>query len=433
MEYRPQVVTPGCKAIVVGTGRSGQAAARLLHSLGASVRIVNMNEESVPESFRKIIAECGFETAFGPHTSEQFAGADVVVPSPGVPMLKLASFIPEQAVVLAEMELAWSCVPHIPVIAVTGTNGKTTTVRLCDAMLREAGKRVFLGGNIGTPLSEFVLEQQEADVLVLEVSSFQLQTCRHLRPTVGVLLNVTEDHLDYHKDMQEYTDAKLQLFSNMEQGDKVLLGEEAQKLASESNNAGLQRAEQHVFSDTGRFVKASLHGVHNRLNMEAAFAATKQFGVTLEDALTAVEGFSAAPHTLETVAKGRGIVFVNDSKATTVDSVRAALESFAEPVLLLAGGHYKGGDLSSLADLLKKHVRAVALYGDSRTVFESAWNGVVDLEWHESMEDAARSLMHKAHDGDVMLLSPATSSFDQYANYKARGDDFRRIAGVLSE
>jgi UDP-N-acetylmuramoylalanine--D-glutamate ligase len=124
---------------------------------------------------------------------------------------------------------------------------------------------------------------------------------------------------------------------------------------------------------------------------------------------------------------------VNDSKATTVDSVRAALESFAEPVLLLAGGHYKGGDLSSLANLLKKHVRAVALYGDSRTAFESAWNGVVDLEWHESMEDAARSLMHKAHDGDVMLLSPATSSFDQYANYKARGDDFRRIAGVLSE
>jgi UDP-N-acetylmuramoylalanine--D-glutamate ligase len=392
-----------------------------------------MNEESVPESFRKIIAECGFETAFGPHTSEQFTGADVVVPSPGVPMLKLASFIPEQAVVLAEMELAWSCVPHIPAIAVTGTNGKTTTVRLCDAMLREAGKRVFLGGNIGTPLSEFVLEQQEADVLVLEVSSFQLQTCRHFRPTVGVLLNVTEDHLDYHEDMQEYTAAKLQLFSNMEQGDKALLGEEAHKLASDSNNAGLQRAEQHVFSDTGRFVKASLHGVHNRLNMEAAFAATKPFGVTLENAFAAVESFSAAPHTLETVAKGHGIVFVNDSKATTVDSVRAALESFTEPVLLLAGGHYKGGDLGSLSDLLKKHVRAVALYGDSRTVFESAWNGVVDLEWYESMEDAARSLMDKAHDGDVMLLSPATSSFDQYANYKARGDDFRRIAGILSK
>lgn len=433
MEHRPQVVTPGCKAVVVGTGRSGQAAARLLHSLGASVRIVNMDEESVPESFRKTIAECGFETAFGPHTAEQFAGANVVVPSPGVPMLKLASFIPEQAVVLAEMELAWSCVPHIPAIAVTGTNGKTTTVRLCDAMLRKAGKRVFLGGNIGTPLSEFVLEQQEADVLVLEVSSFQLQTCRYFRPTVGLLLNVTEDHLDYHEDMQEYIDAKLQLFSNMEHGDKALLGEGVQKLSFASNNAGLQRAEQHVFSDTGRFVTASLHGMHNRLNMEAAYAATAQFGVTLEDALAAVEFFSAAPHTLETVAKGRGIVFVNDSKATTVDSVRAALESFVDPVLLLAGGHYKGGDLASLADLLKKHVRAVALYGDSRTVFEAAWNDVVDLEWHESMEDAARSLMHKAHDGDVMLLSPATSSFDQYANYKARGDDFRRIAGMLSE
>ena len=433
MENRPQVVTPGCKAVVVGTGRSGQAAARLLHSLGASVRIVNMNEESVPESFRKTIAECGFETAFGPHTAEQFIGADVVVPSPGVAMRKLEAFIPSQAVVLAEMELAWSCVPHIPAIAVTGTNGKTTTVRLCDAMLREAGKRVFLGGNIGTPLSEFVLEEQEADVLVLEVSSFQLQTCRHFRPSVGVLLNITEDHLDYHEDMQEYIDAKLHMFANMQQGDIALFGEDVQQVAISSQCNGLKQATQHVFSDTGQFAQASLKGSHNRLNMEAAFAATSRFGVTLDQALAAVENFSTAPHTLETVAKGRGVLFVNDSKATTVDSVRAALESFAEPVLLLAGGHYKGGDLGSLAELVKKHVRAVGLYGDSRTVFESAWDGVVDLDWHESMEDAARALMGKAQDGDVMLLSPATSSFDQYANYKARGDDFRRIAAMLSE
>ncbi|WP_290924922.1 UDP-N-acetylmuramoyl-L-alanine--D-glutamate ligase [Halodesulfovibrio sp.] len=433
MENRPQVVTPGCKAVVVGTGRSGQAAARLLHSLGASVRIVNMNEESVPESFRKTIAECGFETAFGPHTAEQFIGADVVVPSPGVAMRKLEAFIPSQAVVLAEMELAWSCVPHIPAIAVTGTNGKTTTVRLCDAMLREAGKRVFLGGNIGTPLSEFVLEEQEADVLVLEVSSFQLQTCRHFRPSVGVLLNITEDHLDYHEDMQEYIDAKLQMFANMQHDDIALFGEDVQQVAISSQCNGLKQATQHVFSDTGQFAQASLKGSHNRLNMEAAFAATSRFGVTLDQALAAVENFSTAPHTLETVAKGRGVLFVNDSKATTVDSVRAALESFAEPVLLLAGGHYKGGDLGSLAELVKKHVRAVGLYGDSRTVFESAWDGVVDLDWHESMEDAARALMGKAQDGDVMLLSPATSSFDQYANYKARGDDFRRIAAMLSE
>lgn len=433
MENRPQVVTPGCKAVVVGTGRSGQAAARLLHSLGASVRIVNMNEESVPEPFRKTIAECGFETAFGPHTAEQFAGADVVVPSPGVAMRKLEAFIPARAVVLAEMELAWSCVPHIPAIAVTGTNGKTTTVRLCDAMLRKAGKRVFLGGNIGTPLSEFVLEKQQADILVLEVSSFQLQTCRHFRPSVGVLLNITEDHLDYHEDMQEYIDAKLQIFANMQQGDTALFGEGVQKLAMNSKCSGLAQATSQVFSDTGQFAQASLKGVHNRLNMEAAFAATSCFGVTLEQALAAVEDFSTAPHTLEAVAKGRGVLFVNDSKATTVDSVRAALESFAEPVLLLAGGHYKGGDLGSLAELVKKHVRAVGLYGDSRTVFESAWDGVVDLEWHESMEDAARALMEKAQDGDVMLLSPATSSFDQYANYKARGDDFRRIAAMLSE
>ena len=432
MEHTPQVVKPGCKAVVVGVGRSGQAAAKLLHSLGASVRIVDRSEESVPESFRNTIAECGFETAFGSHTAEQFAGADIVVPSPGVPVLKLAPYLPEEAVVLAEMELAWSCVQHIPAIAVTGTNGKTTTVRLCEAMLRKAGKKVFLGGNIGTPLSEFVLEKQEADVLVLEISSFQLQTCSTFHPTVGVLLNVTEDHLDYHEDMQEYIDAKLSLFANMNQGDVALFGEEAAKLADASGNSGVHKAERKVFTDSGRFNNASLKGKHNRLNMEAAFEATSRFGVTLDDAYAAVENFAAAPHTLETVAEGHGVMFVNDSKATTVDSVRAALQSFDSPVLLLAGGNYKGGDLSSLNDLLKEKVRAVGLYGGSREIFEKAWKDVVDLTWDETMEDAATHLMDKACHGDVMLLSPATSSFDQYPNYKARGDDFARIARMLS-
>ena len=430
MNTSPHVVQKGMKAVVIGTGRSGQAAAKLLHSLGASVRIVDRSAEHISESFQKIIAEYGFETAFGPHSKEQFEGAQLIIPSPGVPVLKLAEFLPDNAEVLAEVELAWSCVSHIPTIAVTGTNGKTTTVRLCEAMLREAGKRVFLGGNIGTPLSEFVLQQEDVDVLVLEVSSFQLQTCKHFCPTVGLLLNVTEDHLDYHQDMREYFAAKMRMFANMGPENVALMGEGV--LAQIRANAHVMDSINiKVFRDTGTFADVALKGEHNRLNMEAAFAATSHFGVTLENALAAVERFAASPHTLETVCNGKGVTFVNDSKATTVDSVRAALESIDSKILLLAGGHYKGGDVSLLNELVKQKVRAVGLFGESRKVFEDAWGDLVPCEWHATMEESAAALMEKAQDGDVMLLSPATSSFDQYASYKERGEDFVRIARFL--
>lgn len=421
-------VTPGMKAVVVGAGSSGQAAAELLHALGASVRVVDRSEEKVSADFRKVIDRLGFETAFGEHTAEQFAGAQLVIPSPGVAVLRIAQFLPSDAVVMAETELAWHCVQHLPVLAVTGTNGKTTTVRLCAKMLEDAGKRVFLGGNIGIPLSRFVLDGGEADVLVLEVSSFQLQTCTALRPRVAVITNITVDHLDYHKDMDEYTKAKMQLFARQTYEDKAIFGPGLEDLPYAYD----VKAETYFFEDSGRFPNARLKGRHNRLNMEAAFLACSVFGVTEELAAGTVKEFSAAEHTLETVGTVNGVTFINDSKATTVDSLRAALETFETPILLLAGGFFKGGDLTDVVDLLKTKVRAVCLYGGSRAIFEEAWKGAADISYATSMEDAARILMGKAHHGDVLLLAPATSSFDQYANYKARGEDLRRIYALFA-
>lgn len=422
-------VTPGMLAVVIGTGSSGLAAAELLHALGAVVRIVDRDEAKVSDAFRAVIDRLELQTAFGPHTTEQFAGAGLVVPSPGVPMLKIAQYLPQDAVVMAETELAWHCVQHIPVLAVTGTNGKTTTVRLCAAMLEDAGKRVFLGGNIGTPLSRFVLNGGEADVLVLELSSFQLQTCSALRPKVGILTNITVDHQDYHTDMQEYTDAKMRLFAQQTHEDTAIFGPGLEDLPYRYDIA----SEIYFFEDTDRFTQAQLNGRHNRLNMEAAYLACSVFGVSEESAARTLRTFTAAEHTLESVGTARGVLFVNDTKATTVDALRAALESFDAPILLLAGGVYKGGDLGLVRDLIQKRVRAVGLYGGSRERFETAWNGATELSYDDTMEQAARRLMDKAHAGDVLLLAPATSSFDQYANYRARGEDLRRIYRLFAE
>ena len=432
-------VAKGDLCVVVGTGRSGLAAAQLLHALGAVVRVVDRDANNVSDSFANWAEQLGIEAVFGEHSASQFTGARFVVPSPGVPVAKLQPYLEATTVIMAEVELAWRCT-DIPVLAVTGTNGKSTTVSLCAAMLEAAGKKVFLGGNIGTPLSEFVLDEGDADVLVLELSSFQLQTCRDFAPQVAVLTNLSPDHLDYHETMEEYEEAKMVIFSNQGPDDLALFGPELDVLpARYSVAAGTQ-----YFEASTRFPEASLKGRHNRANMEAAWLATQPFGVTMEAAKQAVQNFSAAPHTMEVVAENDGVLFVNDSKATTVESMRAALETYDRPVYLLCGGNWKGGDLKSILPVVKQHVRAVGLFGGGREFFEAAWSDTVSMCWHSTMEEAAAWLMKQLRNDElagseehaaesVLLLSPATSSFDQYSNYKVRGEDFRRIVKVLTE
>ncbi|WP_291445800.1 UDP-N-acetylmuramoyl-L-alanine--D-glutamate ligase [Desulfovibrio sp.] len=428
---RGRRIEPGELAVVVGAGRSGLAAARLLRRAGARVRLLDSNLKALAgrEVLSAELAALGIDVQLGEHSAAQFAGATFVVPSPGMPVARLAGLVDTQvSEILAEMELAWRYLDDEPVLAITGTSGKTTTASLAAAMLHEQGYSVFLGGNIGTPLSEYVLGGKKADVLVLEISSFQLQACTTFCPRAGILLNITPNHLDYHKDMAEYTEAKFRLFRCQDEGDLAVLGEDLQALA----DAHRLKARKVFVKATERFPTSCLMGAHNRINEEAAWQACRLFGVTDASATRAVERFQPLPHRLERVRELGGVLYVNDSKCTTVSALQVALEAFDRPVRLLCGGKFKGGDLAGLADLLRAKVQEVVLFGASREHFEKAWQGIVPISWHETMEPAVRFASANAKSGDVVLLAPATSSYDLYKNYEQRGEDFKQIVGKLS-
>ncbi|MDR1946953.1 MAG: UDP-N-acetylmuramoyl-L-alanine--D-glutamate ligase [Desulfovibrio sp.] len=422
-------VVPGATAAVVGAGLSGFAAARLLSALGARVRLLERNDNPGQNLIDRA-RDAGFELFLGGHTPDQFRGVSLIVVGPGVAPADIAplTVAAGDPPLIGETELALRYVRE-PVLAVTGTSGKTTTVSLAAAMLREAGKKVFLGGNIGVPLSDYVLSGDKADILALELSSFQLQGLRSLRPRAAVLLNLAANHLDRHADMAEYSAAKFGIFSRQEAEDLALLPEE---LAEEYMRRAF-KARLKIFRATKRFPMGKLIGRHNAANAEAAYLAAAEFGVSEAEAARAVAAFTPLPHRLEKVGEKDGVIYVNDSKSTTVDALRAALLSFDAPLLLLAGGHFKGGDLESLRPLLSERVKAVALFGAGREFFEKAWSGTVPLSWDPDLPAALERLRATAQAGDAVLLSPATASYDLYNNYKERGDHLRRLVRASDE
>ncbi|MBO4368900.1 MAG: UDP-N-acetylmuramoyl-L-alanine--D-glutamate ligase, partial [Desulfovibrio sp.] len=384
---RGSKIRKGDLCVVIGAGRSGKAAVALLLREGAKVRFLEKNPAALREEEKKDLMAKGVELVFGDHKKDHFKGARFVIPSPGIPRAQIEPFLEDEALrkgaceIMAEMELAWRYLNDEPVLAVTGTSGKTTTVSVAAAMLQAQGLSVFLGGNIGTPLSEYVLDERRADVLVLEISSFQLQCCSTFAPRVAVMLNISPNHLDYHKDMQEYTDAKFRLFRWQDENDLAVLGEDLQECAKAY---GL-RARKIFVSATDRFKDMLLLGRHNQFNCEAAWQACRFFGVSLANATKAVARFSPLPNRLERVRDHKGVLYVNDSKCTTVSALEVALRAFDRPIRLLCGGKFKGGDLKALAPLVQKKVREVALFGASREIFEPAWKDIVPLSWHETL------------------------------------------------
>lgn len=414
----------GEKVVVVGAGRSGVAATRLALKKGARVRLLDNNPAALKPEVKTELENLGAEIRLGPHKNTDFADATFVVPSPGMPIDSVNRYLdganPE---VLSEMELAWRWLDNEPILAVTGTSGKTTTASLAAAMLKAQGYSVFLGGNIGTPLSEYLLADRKADALVLEISSFQLQGCSTFCPRVGILLNISPNHLDYHKDFQEYADAKFRLFRCQDEGDLVILGPEAEELARDYPIKGRKI----ILSEADRFPDSLLLGAHNKLNAEAAWQGAKFFGVSYENAAAAVAMFKPLPHRLEPVADIDGVLYINDSKATTIAALKVALEAISKPVRLLCGGKFKGGDPASLAPLIREKVVEIGLFGASREVFEAAWKDLAPINWSPTLAEAVKKIAAGAKPGDVVLLSPATASFDLYENYQRRGDDFRDI------
>ncbi len=421
------------KAAVFGAGRSGMAALRLLSSFDIPVCLLEKNPKNISGEFNAWLRERNIPVFTGEHKLEYLNGVDLIIPSPGVARSMITGIYrdaqaPCTAEIMAESELAWRFLEGEPVIGITGTSGKTTTTSICSAMLQKHGLRVFTGGNIGIPLSEYILGRlsgsPKADVVVLELSSFQLQTCSTLRPHVGILLNISENHLDFHKDMKEYTDAKMQLFARQDAGDYAIFNPALGGLAKRYGVKApvtFFRTDQKLFPDT------KLLGMHNQSNASAAFLAAAVFGTTEKEAAEAMKEFSPIANRLEYVAEINGVLYVNDSKCTTVEALQVALNAFDKPLLLLAGGKFKGGDLQGLRPLIKNRVKSVFLFGASRPIFESAWSDIVPVTWDEDLNAAFARLHKTAGPGDIVLLAPATSSFDLYANYVERGNHFKQL------
>ncbi|MBU1042073.1 MAG: UDP-N-acetylmuramoyl-L-alanine--D-glutamate ligase [Proteobacteria bacterium] len=419
--------------VVVGAGVSGLAACRFLLTLGAKVRLVDAKADLSQDVLLKVTpnpADAGLTLEAGPHTPAQFADAHLVVLSPGVPVKKLAAVLAgvDPWRVVAEMEFA-SWFLDEPVIAITGTNGKTTTTTLVGHILTHAGLTPFVGGNIGTPLCDYLMSESPADVLVIEISSFQLQNCRTFAPRVAALLNFSANHLDYHLDMEEYLSAKLNLFARQDHGCKAIAPE---AMREELEARGFTRAQRDYFRADTDFECPGLPGAHNRENIAAAWRMVEPFGITEAQARAAIAAFKALPHRIEPVGEVGGVLFVNDSKATTLDSVAAAVKSFDRPVRLLMGGVFKGGVVEDILPALRERVVSVGLFGASREVFEPALSPHFPVAWDQTLEAAVRRQAALAKPGDMILLSPATASFDAYSGYTERGRDFARVAQVLA-
>lgn len=451
------------RVLVVGLGLSGVAACELLRSRGAVVTATDRRTREELDPKALALEAAGVTLHLGSHPTSLISGVDLVVPSPGVrtdvPILSEARKrgIP----VWGELELGFREIRGT-VAAVTGTKGKSTTASLLAAMLRAAGKDVRLAGNIGAPLVREVSGSSERTVFVVEVSSFQLETVVSFRPRVAVLLDVTPDHLDWHPDFQAYVSAKSRIFENQREDDMavvfggnrltVSMAEKAKsrKLYFEldclSGLSGLSDLSPHLHLDGPWIVKhengvttplASLEefqlpGRHNRLNAMAASAAAALLGISGDEIGDALLHFQGLPHALEKVAVVDGVRFYNDSKATNVDAVRAALESFDGGILLILGGRFKGGDFRDLRDLVARKVKCVFAIGESSEMVRDALSGAAPVEIAFDLETAVKSAHRRASPGDIVLLSPAGSSFDMFRDYRDRGERFRAAVQRLA-
>jgi len=446
----------------VGGARSGRAVARLLAEAGGEVFLTE--QDAPPAGTAAALDEAGVEYEFGGHTVAAL-DADFFVLSPGVPT---QSNIVQQALragldVYSEIEAAsWFC--DAPIVAITGTNGKTTTTSLTGHVFRMAfadtpGREAIVAGNIGYPFSDYVLDTEPRDVVVLEVSSFQLDHVDTFRPRVSVLLNITPDHLGrYDHDFEAYAQAKHNIFRNQGEGDVVVYNRDdgdvrdaAKQAAAEQGvrpmaitregvpaaGAGLQddRIVLRTDDEDDSLMpqdELALRGRHNMYNSLAAAVSARVMEVENDVIRESLSGFEGVPHRLEEVRTVDGVLYVNDSKATNVNAVWYALESFDRPIVLIAGGRDKGNDYTNLKPLVRDRVRAVVALGESAEKVErELGEEAPDRSRAETMEDALSQSQRAAQPGDVVLLSPACSSFDMYENYEDRGDTFRRLVETL--
>jgi UDP-N-acetylmuramoylalanine--D-glutamate ligase len=450
---RPGFDLNGKRVLVVGLARTGIAVSLFSAGYGAAVTATDEKPEAEMAETAARLRAAGVKIVLGAHSQEMFLEQDLIVVSPGVPAklpaleLARAQGIP----VWSEIELAWRFLRG-KLVAITGSNGKTTTTSLVAHILKTAGIATLVGGNIGVPLLALVESSTDSSVTVAEISSFQLETIQEFRPEIGVLLNLTPDHLDRHESFESYAAAKMRLFENQLDRDAAVLNADDPEITRRMPARGhvywfsrQKRVAEGAFVRDGEIVfradgaetvvvrrsEITLRGEHNLENVLAACAASYLAGAPAAAIATGVKTFRAVEHRLEFVAEVGGVQFYNDSKATNVDATLKAVEAFPGPLLVILGGKDKGSPYSPLAEPLRQRARLAILIGAAAGKIAADIGGTVPIEHAVTLDRAVKLAAERSRPGDVVLLAPACSSFDQFENYEQRGRVFKELVARL--
>ena len=451
MRYKNQNVA------VLGAGLSGMAAALLLKDEGAKVTVLDSADETkLLKSTIDTLRGQNIRVVCGQAADRDSDKYNFVVLSPGIdPASALAQNFSSRSPrdesagankidIIGELELGWRSA-ETPVIAITGTNGKTTTTEMLAQMLNECGQETVACGNIGKPLSEVAREKTKYDVLTVEVSSFQLETIRTFRPSIALWLNFAPDHLDRYRSVAEYRTAKLRLFENQTADDVAIVNAveslpalKARKItfSAYSNRADFRLSEGAIVFENNiilRLNQTKLRGSHNIENLMATLAAGHARGLPFEKMVPPLCTYEPRPHRCEFVRQIGGVDYINDSKATNLDAVEKALLAQTKPVVLIAGGKDKGFNFEPLRDLVKEKVRSTILIGEMAERIARDWDGATKTELAASLADAVARAHATAKSGEIVLFSPGTSSFDMFKSYADRGDQFRVLVQALPQ
>ena len=447
----------GKNITVVGLGKTGMALARFLKNRGAEVVVTDMAAEENLGPHVQELRQLDIALEAGRHQPETIEQADLIVLSPGVPhtIAPVARAQETGTVVMGEIELASRFIEE-PIVAVTGTNGKTTTTELIGDMLKRSGLDVFVGGNIGNPLIGYIDQGHRADAIVAEISSFQLDTIDRFRPQIAVLLNITIDHLDRYPDFEAYAASKMRIFENQQTSDIAVLNSSdplVHSLTADLKNKKLMYPQAGA-DENGAVINGSrisfqindhgpldvssqdqwsldlsrikLRGRHNLENACAAGLAAIAAGARPQAIQEALEQFQGGAHRLEYLDTVDDVEFFNDSKATNVDAVIRAVQCFSQPVVLIMGGLDKGSNFEPLGDFFHGHVKSLIVMGQAAGLIQTALEDSTSTVLATSMAQAVNQARQAASPGDVVLLSPGCASFDMYDSYGQRGDDFRQ-------
>ena len=443
------------KILVVGFGRSGLSTARYLTGLGAEVTIGDIKPKAeLDKNLLKEVRDFGVKLEAGEHRMATFLNSDMIIVSPGVPLNIKPLLAARNAGVPVSGELGIaSTLFDTPVLAVTGTNGKTTTVSLLEEIIKRSGRPLFTGGNIGTPLMEYLSGGMKAEYVLAEVSSFQLDTAEYFSPFVSLILNITPDHLDRYESFDAYARSKYSITKNQGKGQYTVLNDDdplLHRFKPEGEVSviryGMENAEGRSAYIEGKRLIACVPekteqlfsidgflppGTHNLSNLMGAVLVALCAGIEADFIQETIPDFKGLPHRIEHVARVRGIDFYDDSKATNVDAAVKALEVFDRPVVLIAGGIHKGGDYDPLVRASLKRVKNGVFIGEARFRLGDAFNKDIPYEFAEDMGDAVKKAFLSAAEGDVILLAPACSSFDMFTDYGHRGRVFKeKVEGL---